>query len=411
MAASDERGGRAEGDEMPFRSRGTKRGSAEEDPTTSPTASANGTVAGTALPSATPRGTGAATPGRPLPTLDECGEQGPDARDGPNPSPEGSERATAEDLADRLPGAPLREVVLAACGTAFTWKDVVGWMRDEGTWETAARHAAEGATLAAEGAAAPSADELRARAQRFRRARHLVAGEDLLRWLAHWGISEEEWVDWLDRALRREGAVAPSRLARAVDEQATWVEVVCSGDLEVAASALARALASWAERTGGSPPPPRGRYEALRSAADEFARAPVPRADIERTIAGNAAGWVQVALEWADFGTPDGAREAVASMREDGVSLVGVAELARVEVGDAVVRAEDLDERTRAVAVSAPLDTPVLVGTPDEPGIVAVVRARRHPVADDPDDEALAVELCTEERVQAAMDRWVTRRD
>ncbi|MDA8310550.1 MAG: hypothetical protein M0Z46_08055 [Actinomycetota bacterium] len=334
----------------------------------------------------------------------------PASRDASSTPDESASQDLAVALSVRLPGAPLDEVVLASCGTQFTWEDVVGWMRDDGSWAMAARRAAEGASLAADGVAAPSADRLRAQAQQFRRARHLVAGEDLLRWLAHWGISEEEWVDWLDRTLRREAAATPSRLTRAVDEQATWVEVVCSGDLEEAASDLVRVVASWAERTGGSPPPARGRFEALRRAADELASVPVPRADIERAVTGNAAAWVQVALEWADFGTLDAAREAVATMRDDAMPLGAVAELARVEADDAVVRAEDLDARTRAVAISAPIDSPVLVGTSQDPGVVAVVRARRHPSADHPDDAALAVELCVQERVQAAIDRWVTRR-
>jgi hypothetical protein len=309
-----------------------------------------------------------------------------------------------------LPGAPLSEVVLSSCGIELTWEDVVDWMREERTWEVAARRATAGAALVAEGLGGPTADELRDHAHRFRRARHLVAGEDLLRWLAHWGISEDEWVDWLDRTLRREAATAPPGVGPQVDEQATWVEAVCSGDLEDAASRVVRAMASWAARTGGAPPPGHDRFQALRAAAEELGRAEVLREDVERTLTANAAGWVQVALEWADFATVDAAREAIATMREDAMSLSAVAKLARVEVHDVLVRTEELDPRTRGVAVSAPIDSPVLVATPQDPGVVAVVRARRHPSADHPEDVALAVEVCVEQRVQAAIDRWVTRR-
>jgi hypothetical protein len=319
-------------------------------------------------------------------------------------------QSVERSLAEALPGAPLGEVVLASCGNVFTWEDVIDWMTDEGTWAAAARRAAEGMTLAAAGLGEPSADGLRTEAKRFRRARRLVAGEDLLQWLAHWAVSEEEWVDWLDRTLRREAEDAPVRLTRAADEQATWVEVVCSGSLEEAAAALARCLGAWAERTRGAPPPDVGRFEALREAARELESVPVPRSEVERTIATNAAVWVQIALEWADFGTADAAREAVTSMRDDGLSLAGVAQLARVESDEAVVRAEELEGRTRAVALSSPIDAPVVVGTPESPGVVAVVRARRHPSADNPDDEALAVATFTEERLRGALDRWVTWR-
>lgn len=375
---------------MPFRSRATRQTIAEQD---------SAVAVGVPSPVSTPTLVDRQTAGVP-----------PDAGSGVQGHPAGAEGGTPAGLAELLPGAPLRDVVLASCGSLFTWEDVVDWMRDDGTWAAAARHAAEGMNYAADGVAAPSAVQLRAEAQRFRRARHLVAGEDILRWLAHWAISEEEWVDWLDRSLRREAAAVPPRCTLVVDDQATWVEAVCSGDLEEAAVGLGRALGAWAERTSGAPPPELDRFAALRRAADEFAQAPVPRAEIERTIGGNAAGWVQVALDWADFGSSDAAREAIASVRDDGIALGAVAELARVGVEDAVARADDLDARTRAVALSAPLDSPVLVGTPEEPGIVAVVRARRHPSADDPDDQTLATEFCIEERVQAAADRWVTWR-
>ncbi|HTX63615.1 MAG TPA: hypothetical protein VMD28_08230 [Acidimicrobiales bacterium] len=322
------------------------------------------------------------------------------------PGAEGSEPA----LSELLPGAPLREAVLSACGQVFVWEDVVEWMKDDGKWALARRRASEAMTLVAAGAAATLADNLRAKAQRFRRARRLVAGEDLIRWLADWGISEEEWVGWLDGTLRREAEPPPTRLTRSADEQATWVEVVCSGDLEDAAAGLARALGAWAERSEGASPPERERFEALRHAAEELGRAPVPRAEVERVITANAAAWVQVAIEWADLGSPDAAREAVAAMRDDGLSFAAVAELARAGRGDAVARAEDLDGRTRAIAVSAPLDSPVRIDTPVQPGVVAVVRARRHPSADHVEDGALATAACIQARVDAAVDRWVTWR-
>ncbi|MGH9101087.1 MAG: hypothetical protein ACRDV8_12785, partial [Acidimicrobiales bacterium] len=290
----------------------------------------------------------------------------------------------------------------------FDWGDVVDWMRDGGGWATARHRAAEGMALAVAGVAGPSGDDLRTEAQRFRRARRLVAGEDLLGWLGHWGVSEEEWVDWLDRTLRRRARTRSPGPAQVADEQATWVEAVCSGDLEEAATSLARALGAWGERTGGAPLPEDGRFEAVRRAAEALEQAPVPSDELERALATNAAAWVQVAIEWADFGSPDAAREAVAAVRVDGLALAAVAELARVEREDAVVRAEELDGPTRAFALSAPLDRPVVVGGPGQAGVVAVVRARRHPSPGDPDDEELARVACVRARTQGAVDRWVT---
>lgn len=309
-----------------------------------------------------------------------------------------------------LPGAPLHEPVLASCGTAFTWEDVVDWMREDGTWAEAARRAAQGLTLAAAGAGEPTGGQLRDEAHRFRRARRLIAGEDLFRWLAYWAISEEAWVDWMERTLRRLAVGAPAHPTREADARDIWVEAVCSGDLEAAASMFARALGAWAARSNGAPVPQVGRLDALQRAADELARAEAPHEEIERTISANAAAWVQVGLEWADFGNRDRACEAIASMRDDGSTLAEIAELARAEINDEMRRAEEFEQRMHAVAVSSPVGTPVLVFTPASPGVVAIVRTRRLPSAVNPDDVALAARSVAEERMQTTLDRWVTWR-
>jgi|GEM_PF-4922003 len=324
--------------------------------------------------------------------------------------PEGQHVTTEMSSSVLLPGAPLSDQVFSACGAIFTWEDVREWMVADGTWAACARRAAEGRELALTDISGPSGDALRQAAQRFRRDRKLIAGEDLSHWLAHWGISEEEWVDWLDRSLRREAHPGSARPSTEASEQETWVEAVCSRELGLAARNMSRAYGAWCERSGGEAPPAAERFALLRRAYEDFVEQAPDRAELERVISSNAVGWIQIAFESASFPTSDAAREALASCRDDGESLASVATLAGVDFEDATVRAEDVEPRLRTVLVSAPVDAPVPAGTPEDPGRVVVVRGRRQPKIDDPADEELAAAVVAEQRVQSATDRWVTWR-
>jgi hypothetical protein len=316
----------------------------------------------------------------------------------------------ASALSTLLPSAPLGEAVLSSCGAVYSWGDVREWMISDGSWAACARRAAEGRALALGGLGGPSGDALRQAAQRFRRERKLIAGEDLARWLGRWGLSEEEWVDFIDRTLRREAQPPPSRPDSDVDEQAAWVEALCSGELLAAARRLARALGAWGERGGGTPVPAADRWTVLREAYGDFVAQLPDREELDRVISANAVPWLQIAFESVSFPSGDAAREALASVRDDGVTLVSVAQLADADFDDSTERAEDVEPRLRSVVMSSPLDVPVLAGTPDDPGLVVVVRGRRHPTTGDPGDEELAAATVVEQRVQSAMDRWVTWR-
>jgi hypothetical protein len=347
------------------------------------------------------------------PTAAACGAGA--ARGAPNPSDvatPGKPGPASPPVTTSLPVAMWERVVLVAGGVHVTWGDVVDWMRTDGTWAASAQRASDGRALALAGIAGPGADALAEASRRFRRERRLTAGEDLQRWLEHWGISIEAWVDWLDHRCRlRAHATLPQDPAAAHDDQATWVDAVCSGELRQAVDRLARALGAWADQTGGAASLAAGdRWGALRSAYGTLAaEVPEPR-ELERAIATNAARWLLLALEWARFPSADAALEALACCRDDRATLPAVAALAGVSVEGVTVRAEDLDPRLRSVVVSSPLDVPVLAGGSDDPGLVMVVRARRHPCAEEPSDRELARRSCVEERVQAAVDRWVSRR-
>lgn len=336
--------------------------------------------------------------------------------------------ATHERATSAAP-AVLGEPVLSSCGAVFTWGDVAASMADDGSWALVARRAAAGRALAAAGVATPTGTALRAAASRFRRARSLGAAEDLEAWFAHWSISTEQWVDWLERSLRCDDVLGPfgtfGAAADAIGDDVVpgdgggaagdltdvWVDAVCSGALEGGARRLATALGAWAARADGEPPPAgHDRWAALRRAHEELVTLAPPRDELERVVVTNAAGWLRIALACGCFATPDAGREAVACCRDDGAAFAAVAERAGIECNRVDVCADDLHERLRAAAVSSPVGTPVLVGTPEEPGLVIVVLSREHPSLDDPVVGQLATESCVAQRVQSAIDRWVTWR-
>jgi hypothetical protein len=317
----------------------------------------------------------------------------------------------AETAPDEEAQQPPPGPVFAGCGTTFTWQDVRQAMLDDGSWAAAELRASTGRALVAADGAGPSGTALRDAARRFRHARGLVAGEDLQAWLGRWGLSDEEWIDWLDRSLRVEAAGDGDVPPLQPDERATWAEVVFSGALETGAQRLAFALAAWAQATGGAPPPAEDPWARLRGALDDLVAQPVERRDLERLMATRAAEWLSMDLELARFSSSDAAREAVSCCRDDGATLSEVADRAGVECRRATLRAEDLEPALRAAAVSAPLGSAVPVGASSVATDVLVVWTRHAPSLDDPEVEAMAIECCADERAQAAMDRWVTWRD
>ncbi len=217
----------------------------------------------------------------------------------------------------------LSDVAFTACGTAFSWTAVRDSMVDDGTWVTLERRAAQNAVAASVGLGSPSPDELRSATRQFRYPRGLGAAEDLRCWLKRWGISESEWLKWLDHS-QRASYESVTALEPPYDERASWVEAVCSGELESASLRLASAVACWAESSNGSPPPERERWVSLRAAHSEMVQRGSDRIELERVVDAQANSWMEVDLEWADFASPDAAREAVCCCRQDGDTLATV---------------------------------------------------------------------------------------
>src|SRR5215204_258242 len=96
-------------------------------------------------------------------------------------------------------------------------------------------------------------------AAEFRYARDLVAAQDAVAWLQHWGLDRAEWMDCMRRAVaRRSWAADLPRIAAAHAAPAEEVHAammpsaLCGGQLKKMGEALARraAVRDWLREQG-----------------------------------------------------------------------------------------------------------------------------------------------------------------
>lgn len=259
------------------------------------------------------------------------------------------------------------------CGpTTATWADVLAEARRTGLWgDLEADVAAREAAVAA---AAPPAQALTDAAVADRRARRLIAADDLRAWLAAWGLNQEDWLGHLRRAL-----VAPAEAERPADASAVWATAVCGGTATAAARRLAEGLAAAAAL--GLDPGPAGRD----LARDRLVAEAAGDAAVTSSLRARGTGATRFRWRRAVLADADAAREAVLCLREDGLTLD--------QLGLAPTRHESLLD-----AAPAGLRTALLAARPgavvhpvpgDDPGALLVVDERTAP---DPADAALRAE-------------------
>lgn len=325
-----------------------------------------------------------------------------------------------------MPGviAEERIAILAAAGRrAFTvngqgvsWEEVLAFARARGDLDEVARRLATGATLQATERNSPTTAERRDAARAFRYARGLLAAEELEDWLARWGLSAKGWVDWLDRTLRVDQSnntlVGPSHdeeeLASCLSELdplSLWLDAICSGQLEASANALAGASAAWVEATGR--PSRFAGPDELAAAWERHLGQVIPEDELEALVGRHANDWLTIDLEWAVFSGPDSANEAVACGRFDGECLAEVAGRTGTSWSSAVVLAEDLAAPVRSAAISAPIDTPVLVGASGAADTVIAVRDRKVAALDNLGVRERAKETARRRSSAALIERWI----
>ena len=284
-----------------------------------------------------------------------------------------------------LNGAP----VFRAGESQYYWEDVLLAAIRRGDWPTLERRAHEELAAirwqtAADVPVAPVSIE--AAAAEFRYARGLVSADEMHAWLAAWGLSAAEWMEWVRRDHARTMA-ADTRDKVAVDCAPSRVELmlalpvtfVCSGIADRFAQELARYAAAHPleHLNGGRLESCNGKTEAsellapfgtlpvewLRDRAavvGQLDHALVPLRDtaitpsaLRRELDARHLDWVRVDYRSVVFASEHVAREAAWCVRGDGLDLGEVA----VRAG-ATVRAErcylcDVEGELRAAFLGA----------------------------------------------------------
>ena len=258
-------------------------------------------------------------------------------------------------------------------------------------------------------------------ASEFRYARNLVTKDEMEAWLARWGLSAEEWSDYLRRRLlvsrwaeTLADIVARHQVSRASLEPSLAAEFVCSGRFARVAEALAaRAAASararaegWIETGVATTADRAALLDALEAGFASFREHVVTPDHLGRQLAGRQLEWIRVRYRYVTFPDAQSAREAALCVREDGMTLEDVAAAAHAAVREASAFLDALepDLRTRCLAAApGELLGPLADG---EGALIAVLSDKVPPRLDDPRVRRRA----EEEVVRRALAHEVTAR-
>ena len=243
-------------------------------------------------------------------------------------------------------------------GVTATLGDVLAHARVRWAWDR--WEATTGRALASERTQpAPDRDAVRAAAAEFRRARRLIAGEELQAWLDVWGLTATGWLAWVRRSLLTHAGTQPP-VTPAWEE--VWTAAVCAGWLEREAWTMAERAAAVAA-LGADGPDPVGAL---------VARGVTDRALAEVTAAAGL-DWTLFTLERASFRDAGSAAEAVLCVREDGLTLAAAAALASTPTTVEETFLEDLPAEIGALLVGAAPGDVHTVSSDDAHEVVLVV--------------------------------------
>lgn len=294
-------------------------------------------------------------------------------------------------------------VAFLAAGAARTWKHVAEDALRRGTWAPLARRTAAGraALDRARGAGLGLSPELVREAEAaWRYARRLVAAEDLEAWLAARAVTVAEWRRWVQRdlAVRTWPELAESAASSAGEiDDANWVAGWCSGAFEQLARDLAGRVAARLHMVAGGVDLP------LDDAFDRFRMEAVTEEAIRSSISSNQLEWLAIEGEWLSFPDEDAASEALALIRDDGLTMEALSETAGAVSQRRRIMVEDVPATIRQRFLSArPGEHVGPIPANDGMAIVAVY-AKHLP---SPDDEAVR-ERATATIIARAVDRAI----
>ncbi len=334
------------------------------------------------------------------------------------------------------------------------WRDVAAAAVLRGDWSALEEQVRQGLALshrAEEAGETVSEEELEAAAQEFRYERELIAAEEMEAWLARAGLSVDDWMEYIERALLRAGGTPDEDLSAFAPEndeisECILAESVCSGALSRFAETLAgQAALGQASAAGGTgqhaEPTPKDMKRAVVEVSSVFERSGPPDLvppgaeriaelarltlvfedicrrlatppAVRRAIEARNLDWVRLDVQDVGFTREAAAQEALLCLREDGDSLEAVAANAHTAPRESRLYLEDVDETARPQLLGAgpgDLVGPLRLG---EEFHLLLVRDKALPSERDPEVRRRAEfhlrAAAVEHEIQARV-RWVQR--
>lgn len=335
-----------------------------------------------------------------------------------------------------MPGVePIAEVaraerVLFTVGaTAYRRCDLVAAAEVWGDWEALLREGRE--ELACAAWARDTGDPLDPAAvveagRTFRRARGLLAAEDLEAWLAERDVAVADWLAHIRQSLLRDlwrgelDALLVERETADVAEiqSAAWTCGVCTGALGELADRLATeaaaeaALSTPPAEEGGAPARADadvgpGALERRRAAHERLIEEAVTSAGIARELEAHRLEWTSVDCVVLVHPDLDVLREAALCVVDDGLELEQVAREAGAELRKSRLLVGELPPELGGRLLAAEpgqLLEPIAV---DGVAWLALLEAKTAPSAADPALRERAVELIAARARARALDTWV----
>jgi hypothetical protein len=280
----------------------------------------------------------------------------------------------------------------------FSWGDVIAAATRRGEWAELERNAGRTAGRTGE----IDRDCVSAAARDFRRERGLIAGDDLDRWLVHWGLTADEWLEFIRRSLVPPDGGAEVR----PDAESVAVDAVCSGVLIRFARRLAEDAALAAD--AGFIEKDLDRVAAL----GERGRSQAVTDDaVEREVLSHGLDWTRLVWQSLTFADADAAREAAMCIRLDGDSMGQVAEVAGIEASSSSALLEDAEPSLRPYLEAAVRDELVGPVEVDDGFALVVVEDRRPPDPADGELRRRAEAVLAERATRRVLDAWVEWKD
>jgi hypothetical protein len=345
-------------------------------------------------------------------------------------------------------------VVFGTGDVVCTWQDVVLAAALSGDWAELVERVREGLacrTSLVEAGGVLDPAEVTAEANDFRYARELLTVEETEAWLERWGLTVDQWIEYIERALlrRRSTSEPAARRDVAADDvaDAIWAEAVCSGAL----ARLARRLAGWVAAAASVEGPSHGcernegsehdaaldgvlaemaeqglaglvdaqqcrpRLEHLHELERRFARfrrRVVTPAAVRAAVQAHYLDWVRLRCQSVSFTDEQTAREAACCVRDDGEAFGAVARATRATISERWLSLDEMGPAARPILLSAESES--LLGPLPELGEYMLVKIMEKvlPSADDPVVRTRAEEAVLSaavEREVASRVRWEAR--